>query len=324
MIRSHFRQTTQRLMFSRLTFAKIRQSGESFAQLQWMRPLKDHNRSSSFSTVPELPSTLGQIFHWSVLIGWRIVTVYISVHLISDHGFQFIVCEGPSMYPTIRPQGEIILVDRWLFRRFGIQDGCIGTQRAHAARRRQEELYENNSNDSKDMISWHEPRIPVNQLPKSGLWSRFMKQHFSGLAVGDVVVVENPNRIGTVCKRILGLPGDMVVNPPPTSRLRHKQRDGLVIIPDGHVWIEGDNTMHSTDSRDYGPIPATLIVGRVICRIWPLRGSAMMQRGAPPKFNVQVPFSGSTILPAGYEGEDIIKTYATQSKVKKQKNLRRG
>jgi phage repressor protein C with HTH and peptisase S24 domain len=41
---------------------------------------------------------------------------------------------------------------------------------------------------------------------------------------------------------------------------------------DGTVWIEGDNPFGSTDSRDYGPLPAAALVGRVFVRLWPRPG----------------------------------------------------
>ena len=41
-------------------------------------------------------------------------------------------------------------------------------------------------------------------------------------------------------------------------------------VPHGRVWVEGDNKNNSTDSREYGPIPEALIVGKVVMRIWPL------------------------------------------------------
>jgi len=43
-----------------------------------------------------------------------------------------------------------------------------------------------------------------------------------------------------------------------------------IIIPPGHVWIEGDNTKNSSDSRYYGPVPIGLIKSRVILRVWPV------------------------------------------------------
>ena len=119
----------------------------------------------------------------------------------------------------------------------------------------------------------------------------------SPLDVGDVVVIQHPDRVGTVCKRILGLPGDVVTKPTTqrgANRLLHHPNtqvllsssssstssssgsSGMIpwlVVPDGHVWVEGDNPWNSSDSRQYGPIPASLIVGRVVCRVW------------PPKFN---------------------------------------
>jgi signal peptidase I len=41
-------------------------------------------------------------------------------------------------------------------------------------------------------------------------------------------------------------------------------------IPAGHVWVMGDNRNRSSDSRVFGPIKESKIVGRAILRIWPL------------------------------------------------------
>ena len=38
---------------------------------------------------------------------------------------------------------------------------------------------------------------------------------------------------------------------------------GVVQVPDGHVWLQGDNLPNSTDSRHYGPVPLALIRGKV-------------------------------------------------------------
>lgn len=38
-------------------------------------------------------------------------------------------------------------------------------------------------------------------------------------------------------------------------------------IPKGHVWLEGDNSARSLDSRSFGPIPYGLIKGRAVCKV---------------------------------------------------------
>lgn len=55
----------------------------------------------------------------------------------------------------------------------------------------------------------------------------------------------------------------------PLETLR-KLRPIEIVVPRGHVWIEGDNSENSADSRFYGPIPQGLIKSRAVCRLWPL------------------------------------------------------
>jgi signal peptidase I len=243
-------------------------------------------------------------WQWIPSLCARLLAAFGMAHVVSEYGVELTLCEGPSMLPTIRPSGEIILVDRCTIRLFGIEGGCDGNERVQQARRRQEE-YEKASRQS----SWYQVIIPANQFSPHGKWGRFWTRLTTGISVGDVVVVQHPERRGTVCKRVLGLPGDVVLRSP-TRIMRRASNDPptrkiLYIVPDGHVWIEGDNSLNSSDSRVYGAIPAALIVGRVICRVWPLRGDALMERGARPTISPGRPCSGSTILPAGYNGEEI-------------------
>jgi signal peptidase I len=41
-------------------------------------------------------------------------------------------------------------------------------------------------------------------------------------------------------------------------------------VPPHHVWLQGDNTRNSNDSRHYGPVPLAMLRGRVCFRFWPL------------------------------------------------------
>ena len=38
-------------------------------------------------------------------------------------------------------------------------------------------------------------------------------------------------------------------------------------VPRGHVWLQGDNPLHSHDSRHYGTVPVGLILGKVTWKV---------------------------------------------------------
>ncbi|KAE9050867.1 hypothetical protein PR001_g1991 [Phytophthora rubi] len=95
------------------------------------------------------------------------------------------------------------------------------------------------------------------------------------LQPGEVVLatsMSNPRH--TVCKRVVALEGDTVCVRPRVSSSDvefHK-------IPRGHVWLEGDNKHDSHDSRYYGPVPYSMLQGRVVMRIWPLTQLKWMKK----------------------------------------------
>jgi signal peptidase I len=109
---------------------------------------------------------------------------------------------------------------------------------------------------------------------------------------GDVVVFELPSdRVGPdgikdLIKRVVGLPGEEI-----ESRDGQVYIDGKLLkepylaegvttdhppiekqtVPDGHVFVMGDNRDNSADSRfpNRGPIPIDTIVGRAFIQVWP-------------------------------------------------------
>jgi inner membrane protease subunit 1 len=105
-------------------------------------------------------------------------------------------------------------------------------------------------------------------LEKSSVRKRKLRQ-------GDVVVAHlphDPDKL--VCKRLIGLPGDIICIDPSS-----KGKLAFTVVPLGHVWLQGDNASNSTDSRNYGPIPYGLIYAKAIARIWPLRDIEWVPNG---------------------------------------------
>ena len=97
----------------------------------------------------------------------------------------------------------------------------------------------------------------------------------ASLSVGDVIVFRSPGDPKLrMCKRLLGLPGDVVYVDPTIS-------DEVIRVPPGHMWVQGDNLANSTDSRTTGPVPLGLLVGRVVFKVLPLSEAGPISSLAP-------------------------------------------
>ncbi|KAL4974715.1 peptidase S24/S26A/S26B/S26C [Aspergillus desertorum] len=97
-----------------------------------------------------------------------------------------------------------------------------------------------------------------------------MHKRGRGIEVGDVVRFYHPSFLGMHgAKRVIGLPGDFVCRDHPLSTDVGGSGE-MIRVPEGHVYVCGDNLPWSRDSRTFGPLPMGLINGKVIARIWPL------------------------------------------------------
>jgi signal peptidase I len=100
---------------------------------------------------------------------------------------------------------------------------------------------------------------------------------------GDIVVADRPGDEVSLIKRVVGLPGETI-----EVRGGHAIIDGQPIVepwvadfggpdygpaevPEGYVFIMGDNRPDSRDSRSIGPVPVSTIDGRVWLVYWPLK-----------------------------------------------------
>ena len=102
---------------------------------------------------------------------------------------------------------------------------------------------------------------------------------------GEIVVLEPPGDEPLAVKRVVALGGshvaledgvlvvDGVAQREPGLDLSGV--DGVyfgpVPVPEGTVFVLGDNRGESVDSRSYGPVPLRDVVGRVVLGLWPPR-----------------------------------------------------
>ncbi len=121
------------------------------------------------------------------------------------------------------------------------------------------------------------------------------RAHDASGAFGLVVAVRDPRPEGDgrlLLKRIVGVPGDSLrvgggsvqVNgraldePYAEGDTPYEQHRGINRLEDGEFFVLGDNRAASTDSRDFGPVPASAIVGTAVLRYWPLGRAGRLSR----------------------------------------------
>jgi signal peptidase I len=112
---------------------------------------------------------------------------------------------------------------------------------------------------------------------------------FGTINVGDVVVFKAPPRehcdddgITDLVKRVIGLPGQHLTSKGNTVYVNGKALKerwtyfrtigtpiGHVTVPRNSYFVMGDNRADSCDSRYWGTVPRSDIIGKVFLRVWP-------------------------------------------------------
>jgi len=109
---------------------------------------------------------------------------------------------------------------------------------------------------------------------------------FSDPSRGDIVVFHAPKDAcgvgGTFVKRLIGLPGETVaerngrvfvdgkrLREPYVQAKGRDDRTGTWHVPKGSYFFMGDNRSQSCDSRDWGPVRRSAIIGKLIVLYWP-------------------------------------------------------
>jgi len=138
----------------------------------------------------------------------------------------------------------------------------------------------------------------------SALWSPYAR--------GQVVVLRPPaswtERDEPFIKRVIGLAGD-TVEVRPDGRVAvngvaidepylFRDDNGVVepteasgqtrwVVPSGELFVMGDHRQESADSRVFGPIPISTVIGRGALRYWPLSDFGIIE--TPSYENVPAP-----------------------------------
>jgi signal peptidase I len=124
-----------------------------------------------------------------------------------------------------------------------------------------------------------------------------LSYHLHDIHRGDVVVFVRPENepgdIRDLIKRVIGVPGDTVearndklyvngvevIEPyldETEQALVRSQGEkfiddfGPVVVPEGQMFVMGDNRRHSFDSRSFGTVSEDRVVGRAFVLFWPL------------------------------------------------------
>jgi signal peptidase I len=121
-----------------------------------------------------------------------------------------------------------------------------------------------------------------------------LSYHFHEVHRGDIVVFKRPPgerdaNIKDLIKRVIALPGETVegrdghvlidgrvLHEPYVPPNRPTDNFGPLKIAKNHYWVMGDNRTNSKDSRIFGSISRSLIVGRAFIRVWPLSAITLL------------------------------------------------
>lgn len=104
--------------------------------------------------------------------------------------------------------------------------------------------------------------------------------------IDEVVVTEDPRTGQTIVKRVVAVGGDtigiddgrLVRNGEVVfdANIDNDNMDGYfhgpVVVPEGEVYLLGDNRDTSLDSRSFGSVPVDDVQGRVVSHAWPIGG----------------------------------------------------
>lgn len=127
--------------------------------------------------------------------------------------------------------------------------------------------------------------IPTIEIQDRVLANKFIYR-FQEPRSGDIVVLDDPTgTVPTLIKRVIAVGGQTVdlengavlidgvaIDEPYTHGLASEPMivEMPYAVPEGSVWLMGDNRTNSADSRVFGSVPLTEVHGKAMFRFWPI------------------------------------------------------
>lgn len=137
-------------------------------------------------------------------------------------------------------------------------------------------------------------------MPGDMVFSEKISYHLRDIEAGDIVTFQEPNPANpekprVLIKRCIALEGQTVnlvegvvyvdnqpLNEPYTGGKTTKSLNSTTVqypytVPDGHIWVMGDNRTSSLDSRYFGAVPVSSVNGRAFFTYWPIGSIGLLE-----------------------------------------------
>jgi signal peptidase I len=110
---------------------------------------------------------------------------------------------------------------------------------------------------------------------------------------GDIIVFHYPRDPSQeFIKRVVGLPGDQVTITDGNIYVNGQRLEepyisispnylGSWVVPEGQLFVLGDNRNNSRDSHEWGTLPMEYVIGKALFIYWPINTVGIVRHGTP-------------------------------------------
>ena len=204
---------------------------EGWDKLSWQD--LDEKRSSGHSPLREQTSFGRLLREWGpVLFAAVVIALFVRLMLVQAYHIP-----SASMVPTLE-EGDRVVVNRLSY-----QFGEVGRGQVVVFKKPQ------GSSGQNDLIK------RIIGLPGETIRFADNQVYVNGLRLEEPYLAEQDST-----RPRLTIPGCAQTTPAPDT----------CVVPEGTIFMMGDNRLGSSDSRVFGPIEIDNVVGRAFLRVWPL------------------------------------------------------